>query len=240
MNKFKLLVIIIMILCFSSCFAKTQKEEYKNDILYSEEYFNYLIECASIEAQEQKETAKNEDEVVLEDEIKEGDIIIESMEPFKLSIEENFTVRPYSETFKKIDTKTIIPLNRDFSFYQNMSKTRNKYNSNDYKVLAGAEAGAGRLFSLAGGMETNYRGFDQNPTSRKLYLTPALNITDRISLRFHNKVNVQNHVADHDVELKITPFKSRALDFGIYAATSRTPSGNHSESINFSTTFYFF
>ncbi len=244
MKRF-ILAALIMVLLLPIADAKTQKEEYKNDALYSQEYFDYLIECASIEANEQKakktQKAKQaEKELSLENILEEEDIKIENTAPFKLAIEENVNVGRFGQTFKVIDTKTVIPVGGDFSFYQNTKKSRNKYNSTDYKVLAGAEAGFGKYVSVASGLETNFRGLDQNPQSRKLYLTPTLNITDRVAIKLHNKVNIQSHIQDCDLELSISPLKSKALDFGVYAATSKTPSGNHSESINFSTTFYFF
>lgn len=238
MNNLKKILLIFFILCFSFCQAKTQKEEYQNDILYSQEYFDYLIESATIEYNEQKELEKQKakEEVTLQEE--ESIVVEENMEPFRLRTQETVKINPYFETFKVVDTKTIIPVNDNFSFIQNMKKTKNKYNSNDYRIMAGAEGSVG-IFSLASGLETNYRGYDQLPISRKFYLTPSINLGDRVSLRLHNKVNVSSHVQDCDLELNLSPFKSKAVDFGVYAGTSRLPSGTHSESINFSTSFFF-
>lgn len=239
MKKLSLLIIFFLIIS-SSALAKTQKEEYQNDFLYSEAYFDYLIECAENERDNQKE----EEEIVLKEETIEAsvddDVIVENYEPFKLRIEENTKINPYGETFKKVDSKTIIPVSDNFSFIQNMTKSRNKYNSNDYKVLAGAEYSFNRFLNLSSGLETNYRGLDQNPSSRKIYFSPGVNFNDKVSLKFHNKLNIHSNSTDHDIGLNVSPFKSKVLDFGVYAGLTRNKSGSHSESINFSTNFYFF
>ncbi|MBR6298122.1 MAG: hypothetical protein IKR34_02640, partial [Candidatus Gastranaerophilales bacterium] len=58
----KNLKVILFIICFlfSSVSAKPQQEENNNDFLYSQEYFDYLIEYASILDFEEKEAAKEE------------------------------------------------------------------------------------------------------------------------------------------------------------------------------------
>lgn len=258
MNKIQYTVLILLFF-INSCFANTaQQEEYKNDYLYSDAYFDYLIECASDEYQKRVEQEKQEQELIEQaslDDIKPSEtnldenanldmfsdeILVDGNVPFKLHIENYTTAPKYSETFKKVDSKTIIPVNSQFSFIQNMTQYRNKYNSNDYRILAGAEYSPCKFFSIASGMEANYRDIDQIPTSRKLYLTPSIFLSDKFSLSFHNKIDTSTHSTDHDIGLKLSPFKSKAMDFGVYAGLTRNPSGTHSESVNFSTNFYFF
>ncbi len=242
MKKFKILLIILFF-C-ASCLAKTQQEEYQNDILYSEEYFDYLIEQASIQAQEENEIQKqkNEKEISLDEQQEttqdEQDVISGNLEPFKLKIENN-VITKYTETFKKEDSKTIIPITAKFSLYQNTTKFKNKYNSNDYRGLVGAEYSFNKYFSVASGLETNYRNLDQVPISKKMYLTPTLNINDKLSISFYNKMNTQSKSTDHDIALKLSPFKSKVADFGVYAGFTRGSSGAFSESISFSTNLYF-
>lgn len=242
MKKISLLIISFFFLCSSFAFSKTQQEEYKNDYLYSEEYFDYLIECAQNDHQEQLE---NEREITLEEEIKTEkneteEAIVEYYEPFKLKIEKGTKINPYGESFKKVDSKTIIPMSDKLSIIQNMTQSRNKYNSNDYRILMGSEYTFNKYFGINSGLETNYRGLDQNPTSRKIYFSPVFRLGDKVTLNFHNKMNIQSYSTDHDLGLNVSPFKSKAVDFGVYAGLTRKQSGSHSESVNFSTNFYFF
>ncbi len=233
------IVLLILILFFSSfCLAKTQKEEYKHDYLYSAEYFDYLIECANQDKMKMLEEEKNKKEEILfeEDEI---DILSEEYTPFHLRIEENRGLGIYKDTYKKDDSKTTIPINDKFAFIQDVSKTRNKYNSNDYKILAGAEFKPFKFINISSGLETNYRSLDQNPTSKKLYFSPSIHFGDRVYIKFHNKMNVMNYSADHDISLNVSPFKSKVLDFGVYSGLTRRQNGSISESINFTTNFYF-
>ena len=255
MYKFNL-ILIFFSLVFASCFANVaQQEEYKNDYLYSDAYFDYLIECASLEKQANDEKEKelkrlNESNQKVDDEIvasdyensdkKQDEIVISDSVPFKLHVENFSSPKKYGETFKKVDSKTIIPVNDKFSFVQNMTQARNKYNSNDYKILAGAEYTPCRYFSFASGLEANYRDIDQIPTSRKLYFTPRLYLSDKVSLSFYNKIDTNTHSVDHDLGLNISPFKSKFMDFGIYAGLTRNTSGSNSQSALFKTNFYFF
>ena len=246
-------VLLIFLFAFMGqfCFAKTQQEEFENDTLYSQEYFDYLIECASCEYQKEQENNKinEKEEITLEDNSvsqdedlnnnSDNDVISDNYEPFKLKIE-SYDVGKYSQSYIKENSKTLIPVGSKFSFMQDTLQFRNKYNSNDYRILAGAEYKINRFLNLTSGLETNFRGNDQNPTSRKLYFTPVLSIGDKLSISFHNKYDTSNHSQDHDIGLSVSPFKSKALDFGVYAGTTQQVGGAHSESINFSTNFYFF
>ncbi len=244
MSKKITVILLNIILLTSFAVAKTQKEEYENDYLYSEAYFDYLIECAQDDLNKQKELEKeqkNNEEIELDKILseEENDVVVENLEPFKLRVEESTKISPYSETFKKVNSKTIVPIGGNFSFIQNMTKSRNKYNSNDYRITAGLEFSPLNFFTLSSGLETNFSGLDQNPTSRKIYLSPSFSLNDKISLTFHNKMNVQSYSTDHDIGLTVSPFKSKVMDFGIYSGLTRKQSGAHSESINFSTNFYF-
>jgi len=239
MKKFALICLILFLSSFA--FAKTQKEEYQNDYLYSAEYFDYLIECAEVDRELMlKKEKEMQEEIITEESLSNtDDIIVDDFTPFKLKIEENVKTSLYKDSFKKIDSKTIIPIADSFSIIQDMSKTRNKYNSNDYKMLSGAEFHPFKYFTLSSGLETNFRGLDQNPTSRKLYLTPELSFKDKVSIKFHNKMNISDYSSDHDIGLNVSPFKSKVVDFGMYSGLTRKHNGVLSESINFSTNFYF-
>ena len=236
----KKIALIFLILFMSSfCHAKTQKEEYQNDYLYSAEYFDYLIECAENERNEMLEKAKEKEITYEELPIAEEETITDDFKPFKLKIEENVKTTLYKDSFKKIDSKTIIPINNHVAIIQDMSKARNKYNSHDYKILSGVEFYPLKYFVFSSGLETNFIGFDQNPASRKLYVTPEINYKDKISLKFHNKMNILNYSSDHDIGLNISPFKSKTMDFGLYSGVTRKNNGTITESINFTTNFYF-
>ena len=109
-KRISISLILCLVLTSSFSFAKTQKEEYQNDYLYSEAYFDYLIECAEIERdkeaeiqkQAQKEfedkvKAKNNDinnEIFL-NEVQE-EIVSKDLEPFKLKIETTSKFSPSS------------------------------------------------------------------------------------------------------------------------------------------------
>ncbi len=220
--------------------AYSKNESQGNDFLYSQEYFDYLIECASIEKNNEEMQEEQEEELSLEEITQEESVISNDYEPFKLRIQENSRVNPHGETFKKEDSKTTIMLTDKFSVIQDVSKIKNKYNSNDYRVLAGVEYSPFKFFRISTGLETNYRGQDQNPNSRKVYFSPSLYFTDKISLTFHNKLNVLTKSTDFDIGLNVSPFKTKFMDFGVYAGTTRNQTGAHSESINFRTNWYLF
>ena len=261
MDKF-IKTVLIFSLCFMQFAAadnSSQKETYKNDYLYSQEYFEYLIECASIEKQNKEEELKaqkkieekelkkakkegsSEEEIIpFEEEILVEGIIQDNYEPFKLHIESFDETNKYKESYKKEDTKILIPINEKFSYMTDTIRSRSKYNSQDYKILAGAEYYVFDFLSFAGGLETNYRGLDQNPNSRKLFVTPKLKLSDKVSIIFPNKINIHTSSTDHDIGLNISPFKSKFMDFGVYGGITKTSSGKVSESINFSTNWYLF
>lgn len=249
MNKRYYILILTIMLIFNSSFAKEQQEERINDYLYSEAYFDYLIECANIQKIEeerlkQEEAQKAELELSIEDEeeinIFENDSDLTEAPIFKLRVEE-ITTKPYKETFKITDNKTIIPVNDSFSFTQNVSKFKNnKYNSDDYRLISGIEYKPIKFLTLASGLETNYRGVDQNPNSRKIFFTPSLNLSDKLSISFYNKYNVITRETDHDIGLNLSPFKSKVADFRVYAGVTKKPAGNTSESINFTTNIYLY
>lgn len=245
MDKFLKLCITTIILLSISLPVFAKENESENAFLYSQEYFDYLIECASIEkneleANKELDTQENFQELNYNAILQEESLISDEYEPFKLHIQANSEINPYKETFKKEDSKTTIMIGDKLSVIQDMSKIKNKYNSNDYRVLAGLEYSPFKFFKISTGLETNYRGQDQNPNSRKIYFTPSFYITDKISLSFYNKMNVTTKASDYDIGLNISPFKEKFMDFGVYAGTTRYQTGSHSESINFRTNLYFF
>ena len=258
MEKFKKIIVIFAVFLLLPAFADNSKQQKanKHDYLYSQEYFDYLIECASIERQKEEERLKAqkkleqkehkkakgddiEEVIPLEEDVLAEDIIKDDYEPFKLHIESFESGNKYGETYKKIDTKILIPINDKFSYMTDTVKTRSKYNSQDYKILAGAEYALFDFLTFQGGLETNYRGLDQNPNSRKLYITPKLTFSDKVSIVFPNKINIHSHTTDHDIGINVSPFKSKFMDFGVYGGITRTSAGSVSESINFSTSLYF-
>lgn len=250
MDKRVVILISLVLFFFGSC-AFSQEQLAQNDYLYSEEYFDYLIQCANEDAiqkqneeqQQEQEQKEQQIEIAADDSVtffEFEDEICADCEPFKLKVEEFSTIGAYSETFKKEDTKTIIPVNNKFSFVQDTLKYKNRYNSDDYRVLAGVEVNPYKFLNLASGVEANYRGIDQNPTSRKLYFTPTININDKLSFSFYNKFDMLTNSTDHDFSVNISPLKSKAMDFKVYAGYTLNQDGTHSESINFYTNFYLF
>ena len=236
MRKRVLIIVFLIFLTFSGFTLGTEVS--KEEHAYSAEYFNNLINAAEV-IREQNQKQQNKEETVEYELYHDEEILSDDIEPFHLRVEQGISAPVYKDSFKKIESKTIIPLSNKFSFIQDTSKTRNKYNSHDYKILAGVEIQPVKFLNFSSGLETNFRGLDQNPASRKLYFTPALRFGDRVSLKFHNKINVQNSTSDHDIGLHISPFKSKFMDFGIYSGLTRKKDGRVSESINFSTNFYF-
>ncbi len=251
MSKIKTTFLIFLLFCaFFAPRSYAQKEELKNDVLYSQEYFDYLIECALEDDLEQKEELKKQQkaqkqidtsEIVIDDKQneEETEVISDDYEPFKLKIEAN-SIGSYKEAYKKVDSKTIIPISDKLSVTQDMLRYRNKYNSSDYRVSAGVEYAFSKYFTIASGVETNYSDLNQNPTSRRAYFTPNLYITDKLSLNFHNKYNFQTKATNHDLGLTFSPLKSKAVDFKVYASLTKNKNGALSESVNFTTNFYLF
>lgn len=239
MNKLRLIVFIFFsLLLFNPTFAS--KENNPRDYLYSDEYFDYLIECANEEA-----IAKKEQEEIL---LEENDITAfefdeqqnETLEPFKLRIEEHSTIEKYKETFEKPTTKIVIPTSDKFSFTYNTVQYINKNYSDGRRIASGFEYTPFKHLSLASGIETNYRDIDQNPLSRKVYFTPSFKINEYLTISFLNKINVQTNDSDHDIGLYISPFKTKAIDFKMFTGITKQSSGTNSQSASFYTNFYFF
>ena len=244
MKKFKILALIVVFLV-SSAIAKTQQEEYKNDVLYSQEYFDYLIECASIADFEMKEEAKkqkkSQEEISLDEITPEQDEVAldkSDTEPFKLRIENN-GINAYKESIKQEDTKTTIQINNKFSIIHDTYKFKNKYNSNDFRLKTGAEYNLSKNIILSSGLETNYRGQNQVPISKKLYFSPTLKLNEKFSVSFINKYDTTSNSTDCDMSFNISPFKSKVTDFNVYAGYTKESNGSSSESILFTTNFYF-
>lgn len=243
----KILLVLFMFSLFSS-FAITVAQEEKEpvrDYLYSEEYFDYLIECAHEEAIKQQEEAQ---EATSEHSLNDNEITVfefnneieEEFIPFKLKIEQNSTVEKYSETFKKPETKIIIPTSDSFSFTYNTTQYINKNYTDGRRITSGVEYTPFKNLSFATGLETNYRDVDHNPLSRKIYFTPTFKINDYLSISFLNKYNFNNYSSDHDVGLYIAPFKTKAIDFKIFTGITNEHSGAQSQSASFYTNFYFY
>jgi len=245
MMKKIFLVLLIFFLCsfYSATIADEEKEPVR-DYLYSEEYFDYLIECAHEEALKQKEKEEQETELSLEnDEITAfefSDEIEGEYVPFKLKIEQNSPIDKYSETFKKPETKIIIPTSDSFSFTYNTTQYINKNYTDGRRITSGVEYTPFKNLSFATGLETNYRDVDHNPLSRKIYFTPSFKINDYLTISFLNKYNFNNYSSDHDIGLYIAPFKTKAIDFKVFAGLTNEHSGAQSQSASFYTNFYFY
>ena len=223
-----------------------QEDNSARDYLYSEAYFDYLIECAQEEAsikeeEKQKEAAKKstsqEDEITI---FEFDDTTEEGYVPFKLNIEENSSISKYNETFKKPETKIIIPTSENFSFTYNATQYINKNYTDGRRLTTGVEYTPFKNLTFTSGVETNYRDVDHNPLSRKIYFTPIFKLNEYFSLSFLNKYNFNNYSSDHDIGLYITPFKTRAIDFKAFAGITNEHSGTQSQSASFYTNFYFF
>ncbi len=250
-KKIKIILIFFFSL-FLPCFANTEE---KLPDLYSQEYFDYLIESTrptvtikSKKEKDQKEEQKAENTKKREEKQEEEINIFEFNEnetaqeitPFKLKIEET-NIAKYSQTYIVEDTKTLIPLGEHFSFSQDFRKFKNnKYNSDEMRTLTGAEYRFNKYFKVSSGLEANYRGMDQIPVSKKIYFTPSINIGEKFSIDFHNKYYTQTKETDHDIGLNFSPLKSKALDLGVYAGLTHEADGSYSESIIFKTSFSFF
>ncbi len=240
--------IFILLFCIALNIFRANVAYGQNDYLYSQEYFDYLIECAQEDKYEQQQLEKeqtisnkednNEEDIISFD---EQDVIVdENLEPFKLKIEENIAIETYSETFKKEDTKVIIPTNDVLSFVYNTSRYRNKNYNDGQRIQSGIEYNPFKFLSFQSGVETNYRDYDQNLTSRKLYFNPVIKLNDYVNVGFYNKYNLLNSTSDHDIGLSFSPLKSKALDFSLYAGVTNEKNGTQSQSFSFYTNFYFF
>ncbi|MBQ4646569.1 MAG: hypothetical protein IJB79_04400 [Candidatus Gastranaerophilales bacterium] len=237
----KLVLLFFLMLSFAAFAA--DKIAANNDYLYSEEYFDYLIECANEEAIQQKENEEiKANELILEDEVTFAfdDEISDNFEPFRLRIEEKSTIEAYSETFKKPETKIIIPTSDIFSFTYNATQYINKNYTDGRRITSGVEYMPFKNLNFAAGVETNYRDVDNNPLSRKFYFTPSFKVNDYFTISFLNKYNFNNYSTDHDIGLYITPFKTKAIDFKAFAGITNEHTGTQSQSASFYTNFYFY
>lgn len=241
MDKLKSIFLSIFILVSINI---SYADDSARDYLYSEAYFDYLIECANEKAIEEKNLAlkKETEEKTEENEITafEFDEITNQNEPFKLRIEETSAVSKYSETFKKPETKIVIPTSEKFSFIYNTSQYINKNYTDGRRITSGIEFTPIKKLNLAAGIETNYRDVDQNPLSRKIYFSPSIKINEYLTISFLNKINMQTHSSDHDLGLYVSPFKTKAIDFKIFTGFTNESSGTNSQSASFYTNFYFF
>ena len=234
------LLVFLFIVLFAFASSSFANDDNARDYLYSEEYFDYLIACASEEVALQN---KKNEELVTESEITafEFDKEIDSkFEPFKLKIEETSKVGVYSETFKQPETKIIIPTSDNLSFTYGTTQYINKNYTDGRRITTGVEYSLFGNLKFATGLETNYRDVDHNPLSRKAYFTPTYRLNDYLAVSFLNKYNFNNYSSDHDIGLYITPFKTKAIDFKAFAGLTNEHSGAQSHSASFYTNFYFF
>jgi len=230
----------LVLLTFCFMFLSALANENARDYLYSEAYFDYLIECANEEAilkQEKEEILIENDEITA---FEFDDEIASDFEPFKLRIEEQSKINPYSETFKKPETKISIPTSDSFSFTYNTLQYINKNYTDGRRITSGVEYMPFKNLTFASGIETNYRDVDHNPLSRKIYFTPSYKINDYLTISFLNKYNFNDYSSDHDIGLYVAPFKTKAIDFKIFAGLTNEHSGTQSQSASFYTNFYFF
>ena len=248
MGKLRIILISLSFFLISGfSFAQNETSDVERPDMYSDEYFDYLIECTSMKPvkkddETQEEISQKEDEIIDEIGIFDNDSQDESeiIEPFKLKIE-NVNVAKYSQSYIKEDTKTIIPITQKFSFTQDVLKFKNNtYVTDDVRALTGAEFSLNKYFKLSSGIETNYRGQEQVPSSQKFYFTPSFEFNDKFSLKFHNKYELRTRETNYDIGLNYSPFKTKSLDLGVYAGLTRSNSGIFSESITFKTSFSFF
>ena len=197
MMKKILLVLLISSLFLPVCAFAQEEKEAVRDYLYSEEYFDYLIECANEEAIGQKELEEKELELSQQNSeitaFEFSNEIEEQYEPFKLKIEQNSQVEKYSETFKKPETKIIIPTSDKFSFIYNTRQYVNKNYTDGRRITSGIEYTPIKNLTFETGLETNYRDVDHNPLSRKIYITPSFKINDYLTISFLNKYNFNNY-----------------------------------------------
>ena len=239
----KKLVLLLFFILFSCANIFAQDNDNSRDYLYSEAYFDYLIECAqeeeiiNKEKEEKQEIAFENDEITAF-EFKDDEN--EKFTPFKLRIEERLNIEAYSETFKKLETKIIIPTSDNFSFTYNTTQYINKNYTDGRRITSGIEYSPFKNLTFASGIETNYRDVDQNPLSRKAYFTPTYRLNEYLAVSFLNKYNFNNYSSDHDVGLYVTPFKSKAIDFKAFAGITNEHSGVQSQSASFYTNFYFY
>ena len=243
MKKTLLVLLTFSLLSFVCTYANEEKDSVR-DYLYSEEYFDYLIECAHEEAIKQKELEEKELELQQENNeitaFEFGNEIEEEYAPFKLKIEQSSQVEKYSETFKKPETKIIIPTSDNFSFTYNTMQYVNKNYTDGRRISSGIEYTPFKSLTFSTGIETNYRDVDHNPLSRKFYFTPSFKINDYLTISFLNKYNFNNYSSDHDIGLYIAPFKTKAIDFKVFAGITNEHIGTQSQSASFYTNFYFY
>ena len=209
------------------------EDEYNESYLDSDRYFDYLIE------RNQLEKNRNPKKDVKEPVKEVNEIILEDYNPIKLKANKTLKNQKYEEVYKKDNPKNSYFLSDKIELYQNSSASLNTQYSKEYKSTTGVELKPSKFLSVNSGVESKFRLDDQNPLSKKLYFSPMVNLGKNASITFHNKVDVENNSVDNDIELKVSPFKSKAADFGVYGATTRAQNGSMSKSINFSTNFYF-
>ena len=247
MNKLKLVLLLFsLIFSFGAVFAHEPQEDNVRDYLYSEEYFDYLIEMANEEHIAQQE--QSEEEISLEHEQKDDEVtffefdeeISSDFQPFKLRIEENSKVGVYAEQFVKPETKIYIPTGDKFGFTYSATQYINKNYTDGRRMTSGVQYTPFEKLSFATGIETNYRDVDHNPLSRKVYFTPTIKINDFLAISFLNKINVLTHTSDHDLGFYVSPFKNKALDFKVFTGITNERNGTYSQSASFYTNFYFF
>ena len=230
----KKILIIFIIFFISLAHANSiQEDDYVESYLDSDRYFNYLIE------RNQLERNKNPKPQEIKEETKE-EITLVDYNPIKLRAGKTVQNQKYKEVYKEENSNNTFSLNDKIELYQNSSTSLNaNYYSREYKSLTGVELKPSKFINLSSGIESKYRFDDQNQLSKKLYFSPKVLLGKKASLIFHNKINVQDNSYDNDIEFIVSPFKSNAADFGVYSGTTHKQNGAMSQSINFSTNFYF-
>ena len=150
--------------------------------------------------------------------------------PLKINIQKQQTNEIFNTDKKEGNSK--------FKFTQNSKQFKNEYMNDECKFTTGGEYTPFKFLNIASGLESSYRQYDQNST-KKFYFNPSVRLGEKVSIDFLNKVNIQNHTQSHDVGLKLSPFKSKNVDFGVYTGVNRTSEGVQTQNINFSTSIFF-
>lgn len=174
----------------------------------------------------------------------DGDDVIgiELGEPLKINIEKTGFFDTYKEEYKEEDAKNSLFETEKFSIFSDSSKELSSYMTNNLKSTFNAKYDFNDNLSLKAGHEAWYVNPDATIGSKKFYINPRINLTERFYLDYTGRFNQTTENIEQEVGVKYRPriFKDTA-EFGVQATTIMNNDNQvQSKRLKFTTDLYIY
>ncbi len=170
------------------------------------------------------------------------DVISPDAAPIELHLEKNEIFTPIKEVYEPVSSSHEIFSEGKFSIFSQNSKEMSDYMTTDWKSSANASYSFNKNFTLNAGQETKYVNPDASLGSRKLYVNPHFNLTDRVYLDYTGRYNQNNGNIEQEVGVNYKPkFLKNAANFGMKASSvSNEDNGFQSGRLKFTSDLFLF